>query len=100
MDSKECLERLYKNLGCESCHNDECKFNSVKNHCDMWTETISQDLERLETLEKFVTIMVNVYKQCIDTPFYKLVNQVNPTSNFLKMVIDQELKNIKDNKDE
>lgn len=52
MNSKECLERLYKNLGCESCHNDECKFNSVKNHCDMWTETISQDIEKLDQYKK------------------------------------------------
>ena len=48
MTSKECLKRLYNNLGCENCYNDECKFNSVKNHCDMWTETISQDLNELE----------------------------------------------------
>ena len=94
MTSKEALKRLKQETAPATYMPDSYTF---KDEC---IEVIKQDLERLETLEKFVAIMVNVYKQCIDTPFYKLVNQVNPTSNFLKMVIDQELKNIKDNKDE
>ena len=46
------LEELYNNLGCEECKNDKCKYKqSTINDCDVWRNTIKQDLERLELIE-------------------------------------------------
>lgn len=53
MTSKEALEELYNNLGCEECQNVKCKYNqSTINDCDVWRNTVKQDLDRLEKLEE------------------------------------------------
>ena len=52
LSSKEALEKLYNNLGCEECNNYKCKCKqSTINDCDVWRNTIKQDLERLEELK-------------------------------------------------
>lgn len=91
MTSKEALEELYNNLGCEECQNVKCKYKqSTINDCDVWRNTVKQDLDRLEKLEEDVDDLLDDKLELViknkqqDTLIGKLIEE----NSKLKKVID------------